>query len=364
MQKSILFFIFTIAFYVSQASIGDLYAGIEVGSKGVKMNIIKVEYSNQKLNYFSIFDTTINSDVINFSEASFNKTIECLTSLYFKSVNDFNVSKENTFVAISSGVKGAAYKEKKLPVVDALINNFKANIHEPDREIEVLTVYRESILSHKGIISGDDKMKTILIDIGSGNTKGGYYITNELFNTFTLPWGTKSIYNTIEKVCDSNCNTTNFYNELALKLDDLDKNEFSTTIDKYGIKSYDFKIVFSGGIAWSAANLMFPDRVNEKNIDVSTAEITNYLTDLNFYFDNMKTKETNPAHNSVRSKVLKTFTQRNLIAGTALMLKVMKQFETKNNFKKFTFAKDTKVAWITAYIIEQVEKKQLSITKE
>jgi hypothetical protein len=195
----------------------ELYSGIELGSKGVKMNIINVETNSQKVTYTSVFDTTINTDFISFNGTNYMKTLEALASLYLKSNQEYKVYKENIFVAVSSGVKQAAYKENKFPNLESLIYSFKLAIVEPDRTVEILSVDREAILSHKGIVPSNEKMTTILIDIGSGNTKGGYYITETLFNTFTLPWGTKSMHNSIEKICDSGCNNTIYYNELTKK---------------------------------------------------------------------------------------------------------------------------------------------------
>lgn len=348
---------------MSKLAKSELFAGIEVGSKGVKMNIINVDANSKKILYTNVFDSTINTDFINFTGASYMKTLEGLAAMYTKSNTNYKIYKDNIFIAISSGVQQIAKKENKLSNIESLINSFKLVIGEPNREIEVLTTSREAILSHKGIIPINEKMKSILIDIGSGNTKGGYYISEAVFNTFVLPWGTKSMFNTIDKLCDSNCNNTQFYNQLTTKLDYLEQNEFSKTIDKYGIKSYDFNIIFSGGIVWSVANLMYPNRVNEKNIEISTKDLNNFYHELNYYFDEIKSKSYSPESDKEKSKILKTFSQRNLIAGAGLMLKIMNQFEQNKQFKKFQLAKDTKVSWITAYIVEQVESKQLSISK-
>jgi hypothetical protein len=108
---------------------------------------------------------------------------------------------------------------------------------------------------------------------------------------------------------------------------------------------------------------MFPNKLKDKNIEITSKELTDLYYDLNFYFEDIKEKSYSSDYDKEKAKILKTFTQRNLIAGTALMLKIMKQFEQKNNYKQFQLAKDTKVGWITAYIIEQIEQKQLSISK-
>ena len=55
----------------------DLYSGIEVGSKGVKMSLLEVG-KNSKINgSFKILkDTSVNTDFISFSAPTFNATLK------------------------------------------------------------------------------------------------------------------------------------------------------------------------------------------------------------------------------------------------------------------------------------------------
>ena len=56
-----------------------VYAGIEVGSKGVKMSILEIGKGAQKSGAFNILkDTSINSDFITFNPATFNATVMLL----------------------------------------------------------------------------------------------------------------------------------------------------------------------------------------------------------------------------------------------------------------------------------------------
>src|SRR5258705_13923341 len=60
-----------------------VYAGIEVGSKGVKMSLIEISdksASNGKYNLLK--DTSVNTDFISFTQPTFNATLKGLTGLY------------------------------------------------------------------------------------------------------------------------------------------------------------------------------------------------------------------------------------------------------------------------------------------
>ncbi|RYG33228.1 MAG: hypothetical protein EOO01_33425, partial [Chitinophagaceae bacterium] len=62
---------------------GQLYSGIEVGSKGVKMSILEMSKETQKTgNYTVIKDTSVNTDFISFTEPTFTATLNALTGLY------------------------------------------------------------------------------------------------------------------------------------------------------------------------------------------------------------------------------------------------------------------------------------------
>ncbi len=67
--------------------------------------------------------------------------------------------------------------------------------------MEVVDIKEEARLSHMGIVPEEKRFTTFLVDIGSGNTKGGYFPTentNEI-RLFQVNWGTKSITNATEK---------------------------------------------------------------------------------------------------------------------------------------------------------------------
>lgn len=55
-------------------------------------------------------------------------------------------------------------------------------------------------------------------------------------------------------------------------------------------------------------------------------------------------------------KVNKVFDQRSLMAGTGLLLKIMRQFEGVWEKKQFFLVKNGQVGWISAYVNQSVSK--------
>ena len=179
-----------------------LYAGIEVGSKGVKMSILETSKTNKKTgNYRVVKDTSTNTDFISFTQASFDATLKGLTGLYNFARQSYEIPADKIFTVFSSGVKIQADKESKQDWITRMADAFRANINEPGRSMPAVDVTEEARLSHLGIVPASRRFTTFLIDIGSGNTKGGYFPNGNTkdIKLFQLTWGTRSVNNEVEK---------------------------------------------------------------------------------------------------------------------------------------------------------------------
>jgi hypothetical protein len=117
----------------------SVYAGIEVGSKGVKMSVLEIGKNAQTSGAFNILkDTSVNTDFISFTPASFQKTLDGFCSFYNTALKEYNIPAKKIFTLISSGVKMQAEKEKKTTEVTKLISYFKAKVNEANRKVEVI----------------------------------------------------------------------------------------------------------------------------------------------------------------------------------------------------------------------------------
>lgn len=340
----------------------NIYSGIEVGSKGVKMSIIEIGKNAKSSGAFNILkDTSVNTDFISFTDPTFNATLKGFLDMFNKVVKEYKIPSKRVFTVISSGVKMQAEKDNKNDWVKKLIDDFKTAAGEPDRQVEVVDVEKEAKLSHLGIVPDSRRYTTFLIDIGSGNTKGGFFPygnTND-FKLFQVNWGTKSTANATEKRCEGDISLPNYYKQLQRVLTGAENSEIIYAVNSSGAYPLSDNIAVSGGIAWAVATLTHPELTDNSVISVSFDEIRKFNEKLYNNIDALSAKflagninraaDREAAQNEV-NRVYKVFDQKALMAGTGLLLKIMRQFESSFDTKHFYLVKNGQVGWVSAYV--------------
>jgi len=346
-----------------------VYAGIEVGSKGVKLSVIEINAKSKKGPVYQIIkDTAINSDFISFSAPTFHATLNALGTLYNKALKQYDIPGDRIFTAVSSGVKGQADKESKMAWIYNLSDSFKINIADPQRKLAIIDVAEEARLSHLGIVPDERRFTTFLIDIGSGNTKGGYFPLGNIteFKLFQLNWGTKSVNNTTEKRCEDDVTLPNYQKQLTRVLAGAVDKEAIYAVNESGAYNMSDYVAISGGIAWSAATLLYPELIDNAVVPVTYEEIeklsenlfSNYASlsegSLTKKLDDKNFDQTKISNEIKR--VHQVFDQKSLMAGTGLLLKIMRQFKGAYEGKEFYLVKNGQVGWISAYVNQQTGK--------
>ena len=346
-----------------------VYAGIDIGSKGVKLSVLEIGKNAKKSGAFNVLkDTAINTDFISFTQSSFQATLNGLNKLYNAALKDYNIPSDRIFTVISSGIKTQADKEDKMGWVGQLINAFKSNINEPARNVAIIDVREEARLSHLGIVPDSRRYSTFLIDIGSGNTKGGYFPNGNTkdLRLFQLSWGTKSTANATEKRCEEDKSLANYNRQLNRVLLAAENSEIVYAINESGAYPMSDNIAFSGGIAWSVANLVYPELIDNSVVPVTYDDLVkfNYRLYTNYasVSDTAIVKTiTDPTLDKIAiakeiKRVNQVFDQRALMAGTGLLLKIMRQFEGVWEKKQFFLVKNGQVGWISAYVDKNIIK--------
>ena len=348
----------------------DLYAGIDVGSKGVKLSIIKMgKNASVTGSFVSIKDSSINTDFISFTPQTFTATLYAIRNLYNLARKTYHIVPEKIFTVVSSGIKGQAEKENKQDRIVALADSLRLLLNEPKREMPVIGAMDEAKLSHLGIVPEARRYNTFLIDIGSGNTKGGYFKngnTKEL-KLFMLNWGTKTISNATEKRLGDDKSIANYKKYLNRVLAGDPNNEIIYAVNESGAYNMNDNFAFSGGIAWAVATMLYPEladnsvvplkfedlaALNERLASnfsaITPTSIANSVTDKTI---NKKSIEEEVA------RVQKVFDQKALMAGTGLLLNIVRQFEGTQEKKNFFLVKNGQVGWISAYVTQSVNSK-------
>jgi len=345
----------------------QLYAGIEVGSKGVKMSVLEIGKNAKKSGAFNVLkDTSVNTDFISFNPAAFDATVNGISGLFLTALKEYNIPSDKIFTVVSSGVKSQAAKEDKTSWINNLSDSFRSKINEPKRIVDVIDVAGEAKMSHLGIVPDSRRYSTFLIDIGSGNTKGGYFPngnTNTL-RLFQLSWGTKTIANATEKRCTDDKTIANYGRQLSRVISGEPNDEVIYAVNASGAYEMSDYIAISGGIAWSVANLMYPELIDNSVVPVTYPEVVKFserlLVDYASVSDEAVGKSiTDPALDKAMivkevKRVNQVFDQRSLMAGTALLLKIMRQFEGIFEKKQFYLVKNGQVGWISAYVDQTI----------
>jgi hypothetical protein len=346
-----------------------VYGGIEVGSKGVKMSVIEIGKNAQSRGAFNILkDSSINTDFISFSPPTFQATLGGMCNLYSTLVKQYKIHPRFVFTVVSSGVKIQASKENKTDWINDLIDSFKLKIKEPERQVAVVDVLDEARLSHLGIVPESRRYTTFLIDIGSGNTKGGYFPNGNTrdFKLFQLSWGTKSVANATEKRCGDDNGISNFNKQLYRVLSEAENSEIIYSVNESGSYPKSDNVAFSGGIAWSAATLMFPELIDNSVVAVTFEQMLKFNERLYNDFASVsstalvknildKTLDKEAIASEIK-RVHQVFDQKSLMAGAGLLLKIMRQFQSIYEGKQFYLVKNGQVGWISAYVDQNVGK--------
>jgi len=345
-----------------------VYTGIEVGSKGVKMSMVEIGKNAQSNGSFNILkDTSVNTDFISFNETAFAATLNALCDLYGIAQKDYNIPGNRIFTAISSGVKMQAEKDQKTELIKKLIDSFKIKINDKSKTVAVVDVKQEALLSHLGIVPESRRYSTLLIDIGSGNTKGGYfpYGNTKDFYLFQLNWGTKSMSNAVEKRMEEDKSMGNYQKQLTRTLSQAENSDIIYAVNASGAYSLSDYIAFSGGAAWAAATLMHPELIDNAVISVSFEEVVKFYEKLYTGFttyspENLAKTSDDSTEKTAIMKAAKTvhgvFDQKSLMAGTGLLLKIMRQFSSVYETKQFYLVKNGQVGWISAYVDQNLSK--------
>ncbi len=345
----------------------NLYAGIEVGAKGVKMTILQMPKNASNTGaYTSVKDTSINTDFISFTDVSFNNTVKGLVDLFGVATNEYGITSNKIYTVVSSGVKGQAEKENKMNLIKVLADSFKLAIKDSGRKVPIIGPMEEAILSHIGIVPESRRYNTFLIDIGSGNTKGGYFKngnTKEL-KLFTLTWGTKTIANATDKRTTEDRSVPNYQKQLSRVLSGEPEQEIIYAVNESGAYNMNDYFAFSGGIAWSIATLLYPELQENSVVPFTYNELVNFNDKLGNNFTSLLPENIIKGITDVTAdkvaiaaeatKVHKVFDQKSLIAGTGLLLKIVRQFEGTLEKKQFFLVKNGQVGWISAYVNQEL----------
>ncbi|MFZ1528835.1 MAG: tetratricopeptide repeat protein [Ferruginibacter sp.] len=341
--------------------IGDLYAGIEIGARGNKLSIMEVKMGRSGENEYTLkMDTSINTDAAMLSYQSEKETHDAVAIFYGIAKKRFGVPANRTHIVISSGLKQELDKYNKVEYFASIV---RPKDLDPKIKITYITAVQEAELSFRGIVPQKSRLNADQLDIGSGNTKGGYFDRNKNFVPITLPYGTRSFQRMVET--NGSINNLEEYRQAAQKImnDTLARLMVYEFANKNDFKSRDV-VYISGGIVWAVASMMHPQLVNENYVELTQQDISEFRTMIYSDYDKLtkpdlsyiSDKEVETASLKTIGRVLKTYDQKALVSGAIWLDELVQQVNTLNPGKKLIFVRNSYVGWISGYIMEKVNR--------
>ena len=340
----------TLLLFCSAKSVAqNLYAGIEIGGKGLKVYIIDVRSVEKEIvvieNFWSDNISLLGGIIANgaMTDSDMNATILKVAVEYKKVVDEFKIDKNKIYIVISSGVSIA---NNTSTLLDKIKNEINVNTG-------VITTEKESKFLFKNGVPTKFQEEALLLDIGSGNTKGGFIEKKNGVNGFSnlnMNLGTVSLsevlnkHNKLLNFNDFVTATDNYYSTLSQDI----KNIFEAKNGCFDKK----KVYISGGSIWAFYTLFYEDDSRRNFLEFNPSDVLLYDEDIRHNFDKYvvlakKNKEV--------ARVLKTFTRENLIVSNSILKATLANIRNINS-KKMYFAKQPEVSWVVTYISDELTK--------
>ncbi len=327
----------------------NIFAGIEIGSKGIKMSVIDVY--NIKKGGFTIKSYWTENVAIakgisidgNLAAEDIDRAANVVVTNYKKIKNEIGVLDANIFIVGSSGVAMAKNTQ-------ALIDKVKTTT---GKEMEFIDAQMEGKMLLKGCIPPVDYKDSMVLDIGGGNTKGGYVDVynseNFVFFPLSLNYGTITLTEAVlkktrnDEINEFNIKSFGFLPTLREQVNAMYGSK-PTALEKE-------KVYMSGGAVWAFYTL-YNGVAKETFNEFKLEDVINYDAILK---NNFKRFEELAKTDKEIEKVLKTYSQKYLISGSNILLVCLEAIPEVNN-KKLYFAKEGQIAWLVSYVADRSKK--------
>lgn len=346
--KAIIIFIFLIpSILISQ----ELYAGIEIGSKGVKMSVVDVR--NIKKGKYEVVEFWTENVAIakgiavdgKLATKDIETAFDVVVKNYAKLRNEYKIEEKKIFIVVSSGVGMA----KNIDLLLQKLYGFT------DINVAVISSETEGKLLLKGCIPPKEYADSLILDIGGGNTKGGYVeeFNNDailVFYPVTLDLGTVTFTEKINKKAINN--SIDEFNELLV----TELRELRELTDRlYGQSPKIFNkenIYMSGGAVWAFYTLYKGKTAIENFSPFEMKEVAAYN---NMIKTDYAKFEALALQNKEIDKVLKTYSQKHLIAANSILLTLLEKIPDVKS-KSIYFTKQGQMAWLLSYIADAAKR--------
>jgi hypothetical protein len=358
---------------------GELYAGIEVGSKGVNYAVFEVfPHATLGHDYRVVLSQSGRTDIIKgmersgkFDPARLKMTAEAIRKCCEKLTDEDKIPANRIFIVGSGGLTVPIRSRKNLGEEERtkLITQNQATLTQAVKEatgktMDFVDLDEEAALQFDGVVEPDQASKSIYVDVGSGGTRGGYKSSaGEVRNLTTV--GVKQFSESVARkrggLAFVNAARNLSMPEVRMPLRVQLKSDPGMAERQ--------RVYLAGGIVWVMATCLHPKEgvsPPEKNlyIDLSAADIEEFARATaksgNFLEKYRAPDDLTDAEKEKLTGLVKTmrkiFTGEEQIAGAEILRSV--SAELKFSEKTLRFYRHSNNAWLMSYIAKNGKLKR------
>jgi hypothetical protein len=330
------------------ATAAERRGGIEIGSKGVKMTVVELAEKPggpAKVLQSAIVNTTISAGVVKtgrYSPDAIHETAEAAGVFARRLRGEFGLGSDRIRVVGSSGLPSASNRQELIDAVS------QATGLPP---MEIISTCREVELTIAGLVPRADWPNAALIDIGSGNTKGGYFRPDGKGVFLSVPLGSVTFVDRVTK--DGKGKP---FAEAAEQLrPSLIEAPLAEQV-RANPALTERRIVFlSGGAPYAMTTLMRPQDILHERVQLTTKDIGDYVQHLRSSprvpspdFAAIADPKVRSAAEKEFGKVRDNFTRENLIAGAEILAGLSTALQLEG--KTLVFDRNGATAWLHALL--------------
>jgi exopolyphosphatase/pppGpp-phosphohydrolase len=332
-----------------------LHGGVEIGAKGVKATVIDARPGPHGLSVKPLFAGTYNATLSEgiaangkFDPRALQATAAAVKKYVEEIEGKHKVPKENIYVVGSSGIFSPIEKDRE--AVKARQAELARAIKDATgRTMDFISPRREAELSIVGIVPRKLQDVSLLIDIGSGNTKGGYRDATKKFITFAVPFGSV----TFTKAAEKRSASDPVKGGASVAEENL-RPLLRSAVKEHPALTGRERVYLSGGACWALANFVKPaDRsgyaaLTGKDIDTYHKMLASKPGEYPVVDLSALSEKDRAAAEKDIARIKKTFTPAQLLAGAEILKALSSEFKLQGE-KKLYFARNGYLGWILAY---------------
>jgi hypothetical protein len=349
----------------------ELLGGIEIGFKSIKAIVINIFEPSGRVKI--VYTEAINNSLPQYNDGSLTPEVigniaQTVETIYRRMQREYQVSQGQIHIIVCSDLRA-----------DNIGELTKIITGRTGKNVTLLDMQSEASLSIAGTIPRryqnrttwfDNRGMSVLIDIGNGNTKGGYQQIRMLpkgkpdyvFFTFGIPQGTNTFTDDVVQAAGSTADLKKFALQARILSDKSVREPLQDELEKRPGLVNRKKVYLSGGIVWAMVTLLYPQ--DRKSLVPITAE------DINVFYAraiNDPQGLLSPSLSQIRSKQLRlevakeleavrsTFTPENLVAGAEILRTVAGVFALNGKGREILFSRFGNLSLLLSYLRLQAD---------